>query len=212
MNDSTLVAIIIARWQGTRTRHTKLFNPWPTAVARSFLHTLSFSVYSYSMKVSVFWPRNGITTANPFCSVPFVPPRFWWLSSWTVASSEKMTSLACLCCLVKMTMGELQALSLVGFADELAISTATKRPAQLFAAAQYRGGTYRNGTAVLFPFSWNHSVLQKQKLFWLILYIRWTQSFTPVLVHTTHCDYYILVSYGTLERMIPIYVVTLWLQ
>ena len=34
--------------------------------------------------------------------------------------------------------GELQALNLVDLADELAISAAAKRPAQLFAAAQYR--------------------------------------------------------------------------
>ena len=53
----------------------------------------------------------------------------------------------------KMTTGELQALSLVGFVDELAISAATKRPAQLFVGAQYRGGTEWNGTVVPFPFS-----------------------------------------------------------
>ena len=58
---------------------------------------------------------------------------------------------ACLC-LVNMTTGELQALSLVGFADELPISATAKRPAQLFAAVQYRGGTERNGMARRFQF------------------------------------------------------------
>ena len=61
---------------------------------------------------------------------------------------------ACLC-LVKMTTGKLQALSLVGFADELAISTATaaKRPASCL--RQRRIVAERNGTArpgMTFPF------------------------------------------------------------
>ena len=53
---------------------------------------------------------------------------------------------ACLC-LVKMMTGKLQALSLVGFADELAIKHCRETSSQLFAAAPYRGGTERNSTA-----------------------------------------------------------------
>ena len=59
---------------------------------------------------------------------------------------------ACLC-LVKMMTGKLQALSLVGFADELAISTAAKRPASCL--RQRRILAERNGTArpgMTFPF------------------------------------------------------------
>ena len=48
-------------------------------------------------------------------------------------------------CLVKVTTGELQALSLVCFTDELAISAAAKR---LLAAAQYRGRTERYGRSI----------------------------------------------------------------
>ena len=110
----------------------------------------------------------------PFLTVPFVAQ--WYYNGQSVHTFHSVCSSAlpvtleldcrprcrlvrendvvkvCLC-LVKMTTGKLQALSLVGFADELAISTAAKRPAsclrQRCIVAEWNG-TARPG--MTFPF------------------------------------------------------------